>query len=153
MSDTESPPGENNVRYILMPDLKTENENSIFRFGIVIFIYVIMLVSYIYASINLETYTPFTGNIMESPKEAQTRFENYIKQVVINIQESNTENFTVKNEEFKEPTTTSATTSATATATTTATTTTTIFDKMRNYINRFITNIFYVKGNTVAFTS
>ena len=30
---------------------------------------------------------------------------------------------------------------------------TTIFDKLRNYINRFITNIFYVKGNTVAFTT
>jgi len=113
------------TKYVLLPDFKT-NIHIITLIGVV-FVYILLLLSYILTAIYYDTYTPFTGDIFEATKDAQHRLKNHINKVIFS------ENFTVSNENPKENTT--------------------IFDKLRNYINWFITNLFYVKGNTVVLTT
>lgn len=123
-SDDYSQVTTDKLKYVLLPELKTDK--PFMKFIFVIIAYTIILISYIFTAIYYDSYTPFTGNIFESPVEAQRRYKNYINDIVMNSSES----FTVNTEEMKENSN--------------------IFDKLRNYINRFITSIFYVKGNTVT---
>jgi len=121
----DSTPTADTTKYVLLPEFKTEK--PITTFLIVIITYTAILISYIVTAIHYDSYTPFTGGIFEATNDAQRRLKNHINSLIFS------EGFTVNPEEMKENTT--------------------IFDKLRIYINRFITNIFYVKGNTVAFTT
>ena len=120
-------------KYVLLPEFN--NNISIVKFVGVTIAYLGLLFAYVLTATYYDSFTPFTGNVFESPMEAQRRLKNHVNMIVTNKKEC----FTVNNketgeiEEIKENTT--------------------IFDKLRNYINRFITNLFYIKGNTVAFTT
>ena len=123
------------TKYVLLPEFN--NNISIVKFVVVGIAYLVLLLAYVLTATYYDSFTPFTGNVFESPVEAQRRLKNHVNRLV-----NKPECFTVNNketgeieeiEEIKENTT--------------------IFDKLRNYINRFITNLFYVKGNTVAFTT
>ncbi len=120
------------TEYILVPEFVSYP--SFFNFFIVLTIFLLSMVFYIY-SVNYNiSYTPnlsmFIDFFTERTNVSQKRFENYIHDVARQhpIQEGfNNENTINETNNFNSP----------------------IFEKIRHYINRFITNTFYVKGNTI----
>ena len=141
----ETPPTETSepqpTKYVILPELKCNTPWVYFIITMVF--YMGMLLSYIYAAMYMGTYTPLAGNIFETSEKAQKRFEEYINVIVLDTLNQPTmggsESFTVKYPSSGESIRKEGNT--------------TIFDKMRENINRVITNIFYVRGNKMTFSA
>lgn len=149
---------EKNEYYILVPEFVSYP--SFFHFFIVLIVFILLMILYIYSTNYNNSYTPnlsmFIDFFTERTSISQKRFENYIHDVVhqrnthegfndVGIEEDieggserGNEEFTLNEKNivvpknnysfsFKIP----------------------FFENVRHFINRFITNTFYVKGNTI----
>jgi hypothetical protein len=138
---------EEKIEYLLLPDFKTPD--SYWKFLVAIFLYTFLLLSYIYTAMYVGSYTPLSANIFESKESGQGRFEKYINDLVVEILNNPNkviklnESFTVKDDTYAQG----------RIKENTVNNNNTIFDRMRNYINQLITNVFYVKGNTVILST
>lgn len=119
------------TEYILVPEFVSYP--SFFNFFIVLTIFLLSMVFYVY-SVNYNiSYTPnlsmFIDFFTERTTVSQKRFENYIYDVARHppTQEGFNNNIAIEPTNSNLP----------------------IFKKIRHYINSFITNTFYVKGNTI----
>lgn len=159
MENTTPPVDEKkDTEYLLLPDFKTPD--SSWKFFVALLLYTFLLLSYIYTAMYVGSYTPLSANIFESKESSIGRFEKYINDLVVEILNNPNkvvklnESFTVKDERIAGANSDGDNTyNQGRVKGNTIDNNNTIFDKMRNYINKLITNIFYVKGNTVILST
>jgi hypothetical protein len=117
--------------YVLVPEFT--DKTQFFNFLVVLTGFLIMMVGYVYAANYNNEYTPnfsmLIDFLIDNNAVSHSRFKNYITDIVNDV----------KNEQFTtlQPENSNTNNSIS------------FFDKIRFYINRFITNTFYVNKNTV----
>jgi len=119
----------NELKYILVPEFL--DKKKIMEFFLVLVMFSILIIIYICVSNYDITYVPnfsmFIDFITDN-SSSQDKFKKYIQELVYTNNESFQSNrLDIKNNKS----------------------TPTINDKIRFYINKFVTNFFHVKGNTV----
>lgn len=125
--------------YVLIPEFI--DETAFFNFIIVLIGFLLMMVGYIYAANYKNEYIPnfsmLIDFLIDNNTVSHDRFKRYINDIVDkNINDS----FTVLHPENQDQLPSSKKNVNTPSS---------FFDKIRFYINRFITNTFYVKKNTI----
>jgi len=124
-----------NPTYVLVPEFTDETEFN--NFFIVLISFTFMMVGYIYAANYNNEYVPnfsmFIDFLTDNNTVSQNKFRRYINNIIED------EGFTVLDSKNKTelPITKNIGQSLS------------FFEKIKNYINRFITKTFYVKKNTV----
>ena len=129
----------NEPTYVLVPEFI--DETAFFNFIIVLIGFLFMMIGYIYAANYKNEYIPnfsmLIDFLIDNNTVSHDRFKRYINDIVDkNIDDS----FTVLHPENQDQLPNTKTNVNTPSS---------FFDKIRFYINRFITNTFYVKKNTV----
>lgn len=129
---TTEQPSNNITRYVFVPDLVSYP--AFFQFFIVLFVFLLSMIIYIYVSSYDSAYSPnlsmFVDFFLERTTESQKRFELYIHDLVNEMTHKHYEGFT-SGEAPQQPQP--------------------IFNRFRDFINKQITNTFYVKKNTIHF--
>jgi hypothetical protein len=168
--ETEQSLSNEQVEYILVPEFVAYP--SFFHFFIVLIVFFLLMIFYIYSVNYNSSYTPnlymFIDFFTERTSVSQKRFENYIHDVVqqrntyegFNDQGENEENNEGGNDheggkyqKEKEEFTLNEIKSNIPSNYFSFSFNLPFFEKVRYYINRFITNTFYVKGNTIRVTA